>query len=206
MDNIWAVILAAGASTRMKTQKLLLPYRGKSIIETVVHAARSLVHDNIVVVLGSHHEQIRKQIGMETLTYVVNPDYMEGMHTSVICGFRAVPRDARAVLVFLGDQPHVPENVARILAEAWHNHQKGIFIPVFEGRRGHPVLFDIGYLPDIENLDPAQGLRSVISNNKSDIFEVECQTPEILTDVDTPVDYELIIKQQTNIQHDEGEN
>jgi len=189
MDNIWAVILAAGASTRMKTQKLLLPYQGKTVIEAVVQNARSLVHDNIVVVLGSHHEEIQRQINIDSLIYVVNNHFMDGMHTSVICGFGAVPGDARAILVFLGDQPHIPSVVARNLIEAWERNNKGIVIPVYGGRRGHPVLFSSRYLPGMENLDPETGLRSVISKNEEDILEVECNIPEILTDMDTPDDY-----------------
>lgn len=190
----------------MKTQKLLLPYRGKTVIETVVQNVRSLVHDNIVVVLGSHHEQIRNKVSTDSITYVMNNNYLEGMHTSVICGFRAVPRDARAVLVLLGDQPHIPAIAARHLTEAWERNNKGIAIPVYKGRRGHPVLLDIRYLQDIENMDPEKGLRSVLSKNEEDILEVECNIPEILTDMDTPDDYARLKLEQTKLQPDEGKD
>jgi molybdenum cofactor cytidylyltransferase len=196
MNNFWAIILAAGASTRMKKQKLLLAFNGKTIIETVVDNAIQAVKSNIVVVLGSHHEEVRKQIGNPALHYVVNNNYQDGMLSSVICGFRALPESAEAVLIFLGDQPHVPPSIAGKLIDAKKQSTKGIIIPIFAGKRGHPILIDTKYISEIENLDPDQGLRSLISHNQTDILEIECDTPEILRDIDTPEDYQFEINKK----------
>lgn len=193
MDNIWAIILAAGASTRMKKQKLLLPFNGKTIIEKVIDNAMQTVKSNIVVVLGSHHEEIRKQIGNPSLQYVINNNFNAGMLSSVICGFRALPESAAAALIFLGDQPHIPPTAAKKLTEAKKHCTKGIIIPVYKGRRGHPILIDTKYTSEIENLDPMDGLRGLTNNNQTDILEVECDTPEILRDIDTPEDYQFEI-------------
>ncbi len=196
MNNYWAIILAAGASTRMKKQKLLLHFKGKTIIEKVIDNAMQTVNSNIVVVLGSHHEEIRKQIGNPSLQYVVNINFPEGMLSSVICGFRALPESAEAALIFLGDQPQVPSSISDKLIKAKKISKKGIIIPIFEGKRGHPVLIDTKYISEIENLDPQQGLRSLTNNNYTDILELECDSPEILRDIDTPEDYHFEISKK----------
>jgi molybdenum cofactor cytidylyltransferase len=193
MKEIWAIILAAGASTRMNTQKLLLPFNGLTIIETVVENVARSVHSNIIVVLGSHREQVQKQIGETRVHFCVNENYSDGMLSSVICGFRALPGEAKAALVFLGDQPQIPSQVADLVIETWIQSGKGIIMPVFNGKRGHPVLIETRYKTEIEKLDPEKGLRALSEKFKDDVQEVKCNLPEILRDIDTPEEYEAEI-------------
>jgi len=190
MKKIWAIILAAGASTRMNRQKLLLPFNGKTIIETVVENVARSVSSNILVVLGSHREQIRKQIVNYNVKFCVNENYLDGMLSSVICGFRTLPEEAKATLIFLADQPQIPSPVTDLVIETWQKSGKGIVIPTFNGRRGHPVLIETRYKTEIEKLDPEKGLRVLAEKFKNDVYEVECSIPEILRDIDTPEDYE----------------
>jgi molybdenum cofactor cytidylyltransferase len=190
MKEIWAIILAAGASTRMKQQKLLLPFNGKTIIETVVENVARSVSSNILVVLGSHREQIQEQLVNSAVKIGVNENYMDGMLSSAICGFRALPGEAKAALIFLADQPQIPAQVTDLVIKAWIESGKGIVIPTFNGRRGHPVLIETRYKADIERLDPEKGLRVLSEKFKNDMFEMECSIPEILRDIDTPEDYE----------------
>jgi molybdenum cofactor cytidylyltransferase len=189
MSEIWAIVLAAGASSRMGTQKLLLPYEGKTIIEKVIEQVESVVQSDIMVVLGSHHHEIRDKIGKPHLKYIQNMQYAEGMLSSVICGFKALPDDAKAALLFLGDQPQIPSGVALEVVSAWKQSGKGIVIPVYSGKRGHPVLIETRYRTEIEQLDPEQGLRILSKIYNSDVQEVECSYQEILRDIDTPDDY-----------------
>jgi molybdenum cofactor cytidylyltransferase len=189
MKEIWAIVLAAGASTRMKRQKLLLPFNGKTIIETVVENAASSVNSNVMVVLGSHREQIQDQISYIQVRFCVNENYLDGMLSSVICGFNALPNESKAALIFLGDQPQIPSQVTELVIDAWRQSKKGIIMPVFNGRRGHPVLIETRYRAEIEKLDPEKGLRSLSEKFKNDVFEVECTVPEILRDIDTQEEY-----------------
>ena len=189
MDNIWAIILAAGASTRMKTQKLLLPWNKKTIVETVVEKAFEVVHSNVVVVLGSHHEKIFRQINNPSLKYTINHNYMDGMLSSVICGFRALPENADAAFLCLGDQPQLSPQIFQKVAEAWKESEKGIVIPTYQGKRGHPVLIETKYKSEIEKLELEKGLRVLSQKFAEDVHEVECGFAEILRDIDTPEDY-----------------
>lgn len=193
MSEVWAIILAAGASTRMQTQKLLLPFHNKTIIETVIENAFSVVNTKIMVVLGSHKNEIREQIDKLPVKYCVNKNYLDGMLSSVICGFRALPKEVTAALIFLGDQPQIPARAANIVIDAWQKNNKGIVIPAFEGKRGHPGLIETKYLVEIENLDPEKGLRGLSRKFRKDVLEVECNIPEILRDIDTPEEYRVEI-------------
>lgn len=198
MDKVWAIILAAGASTRMKRQKLLLPYNGKTIVESVIQNIKPVLKNNIVVVLGSHCEEIRKQIGNLSIRFCVNENYRNGMLSSVICGFRALPEDAKAAMVFLGDQPHIPFKVTQKIFENWKNSGNEILIPTFKGKRGHPVLIGIKYKNDIEKLDPNKGLRRLMVKYEHEVMEVECGIPEVLRDIDTPEEYKSEISKLKN--------
>ena len=189
MDNVWAIVLAAGASTRMKKQKLLLPFNGKTIIETVIQNIMPVLGENILVVLGSHRDEIIEQISKLPVKTCVNENFPDGMLSSVICGFRALPENAGAALVFLGDQPQIPAEVTRLVLEKWQQSDKGIIIPVNNGKRGHPVLIETKYKTEIERLEPEKGLRQLMGKFKNDVMEVECSKPEILRDIDTPEDY-----------------
>lgn len=196
MDKIWAIVLAAGKSTRMKQQKLLMPFNGQTIIETIIQKIFPVLESNIIVVLGSHCNEIRQKINKLQVKSCFNKDFENGMLSSVIYGFGALPEDAEAAMVFLGDQPQISTDVIQKVAKAWKQSDKGIIIPTFNGRRGHPVLIGIKYKSKIRELDPSKGLRQLMVENPDDISEVELGQSEILRDIDTPEDYEFEIKRK----------
>ncbi len=189
MTEIWAIILAAGASTRMKRQKLLLPYNGKTIIETVVENAVQAVGSNVMVVLGSNRKELQAEIKHYPVSCCINENYLSGMLSSVRCGFHALPETAEAALIFLGDQPQIPSSVPQLVSEAWKRSGKRIVMPVYQGRRGHPALIETHFIPEIDRLDPDCGLRQLAQKFPEEIFEVNCSFPEILRDIDTPEEY-----------------
>ena len=189
MNDIWAIVLAAGMSTRMGTQKLLLPFAGMTIIEKVVENILNSGIENILVVLGANRTEIEEVLAFWPVQAIWNEHFREGMHTSVISGVEALPADAKAVMIFLGDQPFIPENVSAKVIEAWNNSGKGIVIPLFNGKRGHPPLYDLKFRQEILNLDPSVGLRSVALKFPDEIVEVETFSPEIVRDIDTQEDY-----------------
>jgi len=189
MNNIWGIVLAAGASTRMKKQKLLLPFRGKTIIKTVVSTVCEVLYRNIVVVLGANRNEISKEISNFQTKLVYNQGYWDGMLSSVLCGINALPDKTDAFLVYLGDQPQIPGDVTFKVINAYKDSGKGIVIPVFNTKRGHPVLIDFKYKTEIQNLDPDKGLRQLLEKFNNDVYEIECGRPEILRDIDTPQDY-----------------
>ncbi len=186
---IWAMILAAGESKRMGKPKLLLPYGEKTIIETIVKTVVSSNVENTLVILGSDREKIEEKIKNFPVKIVYNLDFRSGMLSSVQCGFKAVPEETRAILVVLGDQPKISADVINKLINAYKSTGKGIVLPVYKKERGHPVLIDVKYGEEVENLSPDVGLRGTVYNHPEDILEVDVETSSIFQDIDYESDY-----------------
>jgi len=189
MSDIWAIILAAGESRRMGVPKMLLPFNGSTMIETVI---RNVTHSNvskILVVLGEEKDAIYDKIGKLNLTCCYNENYKEGMLSSVQCGLKNLPPLCKASLVFQGDQPLIPSETINAVIKAYASSEKGIVIPVYEKKRGHPILIDMKYRNDIDNLSPGDGLRSLSYMFPADVLEVDTNESGILRDFDTYEQY-----------------
>jgi molybdenum cofactor cytidylyltransferase len=193
MGNIRAIILAAGESKRMGAPKMLLPYKGKSVIEQVVYRVFSVLPGNITVVLGANSQAVRQVLGNYPVDFCINEKYTEGMFSSVLCGLAQAPPQTEAVMLFLGDQPEVEISVIQAVIDAWVRGSHGIVVPSAEGKRGHPLLFAAKYIPEITTFDPAEGMKALRRRFPDDVAEVAVENKSILTDLDTPEDYELAI-------------
>lgn len=186
---ICAMVLAAGESKRMGKPKMLLPFGGKTIIEHVVENVCYSQVDKILVVLGSHRQEIFEKIAHRAVFTAINPRYPDGMLSSIQTGFRSVPPETTAVVICLGDQPLIPSSVIDALIEAFLKTKKGIVLPTYQGKRGHPILIDMKYTNEVQDISPKIGLRSLVHSHPQDIQEVEVDTPQILKDIDKPEDY-----------------
>lgn len=187
--KIGAVVLAAGESKRMGRQKLLLPWHDKTMIEEVIsHLLVSKV-DETLVVLGADSTKIEEKIKKYPVKTTVNPYYKKGMLSSVQWGFNQMGRDVRGVLVYLGDQPLIPAYVIDRVISSYKKSKKGIIIPVYKKKRGHPILIHSRYTEEINNLDPEIGLRGLVHSHQDDILEVKVESPGILKDIDDQDDY-----------------
>jgi molybdenum cofactor cytidylyltransferase len=189
MGAIWSIILAAGESKRMGFPKMLLQINGKTMIENVIANVLESDTDSILVVLGAYREKLMELVTRFDVRYCYNENYKEGMLSSVQCGFRNLPSEIEAVLVFQGDQPFIAASVTDAVISAYRSSGKGILMPVFNGVRGHPLLLDMKYRGEIEKLDPAEGLRAIARLYSDDVLEVEARDPGILRDFDTYDDY-----------------
>lgn len=191
---IWALVLAAGESKRMGRPKLLLPFRKKTIIETVIE---NVIHSKVKkasVVLGADKEDIEKKIQGFPVEITVNPHFSKGMLSSIQWGIRNLPEDTRAVLIVLGDQPAISSSVIDKIVDSFVQTGKGIILPVYEKERGHPVLIDMKYRTEVENLSPEIGLRGVVYSHPDDILEIRVETPAVLRDIDDMEDYRRELK------------
>jgi molybdenum cofactor cytidylyltransferase len=195
MSDIWAIILAAGESKRMRFPKMLLPFKGTTIIEQVIENVINSQVDETVVVLGAEKDEIEKLAVKWKVNHCYNEAYKEGMLSSVKCGFSFLPRDFEAVLVFPGDQPMINPEITDKIISAYRTTGKGIVVPAFSGRRGHPLLISSSYRDEIDLLDPEEGLRELARKYSDDVFEVDANTADILKDIDTQDDYLNELKQ-----------
>jgi len=189
MGEIWAIILAAGESKRMKVPKMLLPFHGKTMIEKVVENVAGSEVFRTLVVVGAFRDEILGAISHTGVSSCYNENYRNGMLSSVKCGFRNLPALYDAVVVFPGDQPFIEPDVINSLIGAYRKTGKGIIIPVYRKKRGHPVLISSKYRDAIGSLDENEGLRSLSLMFKEDVSEVKTSSPGILKDFDTKEDY-----------------
>jgi len=195
MGEIHAIILAAGESKRMGFPKMLLDFNGKTMLERVIENVRSSEVSHIIVVLGAERDKLTELLKMANVSYCYNEHYKKGMLSSVRCGVANIPEDCDAVLVFQGDQPFIAPGVINTVIEAYRSSEKGLVIPVFKKKRGHPLLIDRKYLGKIDMLDDHEGLRSLAYLYSDDVLEVETDDPAILRDFDTYDDYKNEINQ-----------
>lgn len=189
MGKIYAIILAAGESKRMKVPKMLLTFNGKTMLEKVIENVLRSEVSNTLVVLGSFREEILGVISHLPVKHCYNENYRNGMLSSVKCGFQNLPAIYDAVLVFPGDQPLIEPDVINLIIDAYRETGKGIIIPVYRKKRGHPVLIDFKYRNEIDTLPEDEGLRSLAGRFKEDVFEVRTKSRAILKDFDTKQDY-----------------
>jgi molybdenum cofactor cytidylyltransferase len=185
---IAGIVLAAGQSTRMGTLKQLLPLGGRTVIEAVARTVASRL-EKVVVVVGYRAEEVQRALSGLAVECAFNEQYHSGMLSSVQCGLQAAPQ-ARAYLICLGDQPSLKGEVIDRVLEAATQTGKGIAVPTYQGRRGHPVLISAAYRSEILALSAGQGLNAVTRGHPEDTCEVPMDRPQVLEDLDTPQDYQ----------------
>jgi molybdenum cofactor cytidylyltransferase len=191
--GIWAIVLAAGESRRMGFPKMLLEIRGKPMIENVILNVLSSGIENILVVLGADHERVKEPVKRMPVQFCYNENYRDGMLSSVRCGLQNLPDDFEAVLFFQGDQPFISHELIDKLTGIFQKTGRGIIIPLYDRKRGHPLLVGRKYRNKIEELDDSAGLRSLAQIYADDVLEVETEDNGILIDCDTYDDYMNIV-------------
>ena len=186
---ICAIVLAAGLSSRMGVQKLLLPFGGKTVIAHIVDQLLASTVDEVHVVVGHQAERISRELSGRAVSIVNNPNYKSGMLSSVRCGLRNLPEKCRAVIVMLGDQPSITTELIDRMLQSFASTEKNILVPLYKGKRGHPILFSSLYRDEILTQYGDVGLRGLLHGHSDDIFELAVSTASVLCDMDFPEDY-----------------
>lgn len=189
LSEIWAVVLAAGESERMKSPKLVLPFGQGTIIGNVLCNILKSEINKILVVTGAWRDDVVRAIGELPVLQCVNENYKKGMLSSVICGLNSIPATADAAMIFQGDQPEITPEVINSIIEKWKSSGSGIVIPLYRGKRGHPLFIEKKYFAEVSALDTDAGLRTLSSKFSHDVAEVETDNKMILRDIDTREDY-----------------
>jgi molybdenum cofactor cytidylyltransferase len=190
---ICALVLAAGRSRRMGTQKLLLPVGGRPVITRIVDEVLDSPVDQVFVVINPDGAGITTALADRRVRFVVNADVEGQMLSSVRCGLAAMPQACEAVLVVLGDQPALTADIVARLVLAFQTSGRGLVVPTAGGRRGHPLLFAMPYRDEVLQGYDEVGLRGLLQAHPEDVCEVEVAAPGILEDLDVPEDFERIV-------------
>lgn len=191
---ITAILLAAGASRRMgPANKLMLSYKGKSML---LHALDTLMEsriENIVVVKGHQPEAVTSIIEDRSIQSVYNPEWEKGMTGSIQVGIRASSSESRGYLICQGDMPDILVSTFNKLNDEFlaHNDDHQILLPAFKKKRGNPVLFGGIFRPEILDHSEPEGCRSLVKKYHSRVSIVDVDDPGILKDIDTPKEFQL---------------
>ncbi|HEX4999546.1 MAG TPA: nucleotidyltransferase family protein [Terriglobia bacterium] len=190
VKNVASVILAAGKSERMGSPKALLRLAGRTFLERVCDAVTEASIAAFVVVVGRHRNEI--QSALPGLPFVFNPIWEQGMTTSLQAGIRSLPADIDGAVLCLVDHPWIEAATIRELLRAMK--PGGIAVPIYAGRRGHPVAFSRAVLDEILELGPDEGANIVVRRDPGRVVEVPMNSPGILCDVDTVAQFEALLE------------
>lgn len=191
-----AVILAAGQSRRMihpqtmGQAKQLIKVAGRPLLEHTIANVRASGVKEIVLVLGSHADEIRRKVKLDGVKVVVNSEFEQGMGTSLRTGLAALDASALAALIVLADQPFVqPATLNQLIA--YHAAKKSqIVIPLYKGFRGNPVLLDRSVFPEVMGLSGDVGCRAIFGDHTQGIHKLAVDDAGVLLDADTASDIE----------------
>ncbi len=186
--QVAALVLAAGQSTRMAPHNklLLADQTGKPMIARVVDNVLSSQARPVLVVTGHRGEDIRAALGGRPVTFVDAPDHAAGLSASLKAGIAALPAEAAAVLVCLGDMPLVTGRILdRILAAYDPDEGRAIVLPVHQGRAGNPVLWDRSFFAEFLSLTGDAGARLLLKRHEEQVAEIETGDDAVLRDFDT---------------------
>jgi len=187
---IVGIILAAGKSERMGRPKTLLPFAGETVLGAVYKRLKSSSLNAVRVVLGHRAQEILKKVELPDEEVVINTDYEQGMLSSVKAALKtAESLHPRGVLLYPVDHPDVSLKAIERLLEGFRSSGKAIVLPLFQGRRGHPVLFGSELFAELLAAPPDVGARQVVRSNPDKILEIEVGEPGVVLDIDTPEDF-----------------
>lgn len=186
--NVAAIILAAGRSTRMGgPNKLLAELGGKTLVRIVTEQALASKAQSVVVVTGHQADDVEKALRGLKVTFVRNPDFAEGLASSVKAGISAVSADAAAAVICLGDMPLISARLIDRLIEAFAPDRGNLIaVPVSDGRRGNPVLWSRRFFNELMALDGDIGARHLIARHSEAVAEVAVDGHGAFLDIDTP--------------------
>jgi molybdenum cofactor cytidylyltransferase len=182
---IAGLILAAGESSRMGRDKVLLAYRGKTFLETIIETLRAADIARIAVILGHHAEEIRRGVNLRGVQLVINSGYRSGQTSSLQAGLRALAAGSpEAVVLALVDHPAVSPETVRALVAAFRETAAPVVIPVHKLQRGHPVVISRALFEELLALGAGEGANTVIRKHGDQTRFVEVDDPGVLLDVD----------------------
>ncbi len=194
---VCAIILAAGKSLRMGTQKLLLPFAEQTVIAHIADQILKSPIRQVLVVTAQQSEQIAAALKGKRLSIVINPDFDGDMLSSIRCGLRAFP-GCEAILLALGDQPSINPQLIGEMIRIFETTDAQIIVPTHRGRRGHPILFSTQYCDEIQKKFDGIGLRGLLSAHPERVHELKVEDESILADMDEPKDYQREKTRQRN--------
>ncbi|WP_431065913.1 nucleotidyltransferase family protein [Methylotuvimicrobium sp.] len=187
-ENVYAVILAAGASRRLGSPKQLLEWRGRTLLGNTIENARSLLNERVIVVLGSQAETIQEKVDLGEVIAVVNPNWQTGIASSIRAGINTLPTSADGLLMLLSDQPLVGYRAMQNLLTQWQIEPSRIAASQYHDTVGVPALFPSAFFGELRSLRGDRGAKSLLLQFEDKLQKIPL--PEAELDIDTREDFD----------------
>ncbi|HEU0218039.1 MAG TPA: molybdopterin-binding/glycosyltransferase family 2 protein [Stellaceae bacterium] len=185
--RIAALLLAAGKSSRMGTNKMLEEIDGRPMVARTAQRLLASRARPIIAVLGNQADDVDAALGKLPIERVHNPDFADGLSTSLKRGLAALPAEVDGVVVCLADMPLIAgRDLDRLIGAFNPLEGRAIVVPIRRGKRGNPVLWSHQFVPEMMALAGDQGARKLIEEHADLVAEVEMDNDAILIDIDTP--------------------
>jgi len=181
-----AVILSGGASSRMGSPKALLPYQGRPFLEHLLEVTARREIGVRRVVLGADAEPIAKAIHFLAHEIVINADWEKGQLSSIQAALRSLPPGTDGMLLCLIDHPLISSVLVGELVEHFYKSKKAVVLPVYEGRRGHPVIFSAALYDELLKAPLETGARAVVWAHAGDVEEVRTNEEGCILNLNDP--------------------
>lgn len=191
MAKIKALVLAAGFSSRMGRNKMLLPFADSTVIESTAQAFLKSDLNGVAVVLGNEKEKIQQILAPYPIQFIENCRFAQGMSTSLREGIKCLMNDPEldGVMISPGDMPFMKQETINFILEKFQETSYPIIIPQYQGKKGHPVLFARSLFPQLMEISGDMGARDVVRQNFKQCLLLEVNDPGILIDIDSPEEY-----------------
>ena len=186
--RVAGLVLAAGRSTRMGgPNKLLAEVAGRALVRIAVEETLASRARPVIVVTGHQRERVEAVLSGLPVTFVHNPDFADGLSTSLKTGIAAVPADVGGAVVCLGDMPQVEASLIDRLITAFDpEHGAHVVVPTIDGKRGNPVVWSRRFFFDLGALEGDVGARHLIASYPEAVVEVPVADTAAFVDIDTP--------------------
>ncbi|PKM38322.1 MAG: nucleotidyltransferase family protein [Gammaproteobacteria bacterium HGW-Gammaproteobacteria-10] len=187
-ENVYTVILAAGASRRLGSPKQLLEWRGRTLLDNTIENARSLLNERVIVILGSQAQTIQEKVDLSGVVAVVNPNWQTGIASSIRAGIDSLPVNADGVLMLLSDQPLVGYRAMQNLLTQWQIEPSHIAASQYQDTVGVPALFPSAFFGALRSLRGDRGAKSLLLQFEDKLQKIPL--PEAELDIDTREDFD----------------
>ncbi|HLH73021.1 MAG TPA: nucleotidyltransferase family protein [Chloroflexota bacterium] len=197
-SRVGGILLAAGTSSRLGQPKQLLDFHGKPLVRQVAEQALKSRLGRLHVVVGYHADEVRTALSGLAIEIVDNHSYQSGQSTSLRTGLLSIPRDLKAAMILLTDQPFVDSHLIDQLIGLYEESGALIVAPQYKGRRGNPVIFDQKLHSEILTVVGDTGARDVIARHRDQLVTLELTSDQPFLDVDTWEDYHRLACESNN--------
>ncbi len=196
-----AIVLAAGLSRRMgKQNKLLLTVGKQTLIEKIVDKVTASNVQEILVVLGHEAAKIHRTLRNKSIKMVKNPLYQLGMTTSIQAGVQATLEETKGYMILLGDLAKIETQDLNLLIATFETqiekNPQVIVLPIFEEKKGNPVIFSNHYRAAILQHKDMNGCKGIVQAHSDKVIKIEMPDNHVVSDIDTPDDYQAILEEK----------